>query len=208
MTPMNEEASNPNANAERFVVDNIKPLLEILRDKVDAKDTTIIAMFSELIRAAEDAVKEVEEMFRGKEIFGEELAKLQWENYELHWKLGHKPFCDKHKHEIMYSEGMGFICQDCENERKEKNNEETLENSIPQECPSWHWEEEKKRYFVLGIKDVPIDANDVGIIDEQDNPLLSWSLDGAKRVKEAYDKKWADEFPEGVATIVELKEVK
>ena len=67
----------------------------------------------------------------------------------------------------------------------------------------------RKEYMVLGLKDMPVDPNNYGLICEKDNPLITNNYEFAGELVFKHDKKWADGgSPEIKARIVELKSIK
>jgi len=175
-----KEISNLSTDAKQ----NQEVLLRLSKLTTDGGD------MDKLIQIENDMVAEINR--------SEMLNKLDRENENLHWKLGHKRVCDECAKELQWTEQSDCkFCVYC--------NDKSVEG---QDSPSWHWEDVKrKQYMVLGIKRYPVDPNTLGIIDEQDNPFLRWNLEGAYEIKGAYDKEWKDDFPNGVAEIVELKEI-
>ena len=113
----------------------IEILDEINRNLSPEKATRAMTLVPKL----REAVMELE---RAEGIRGEAFWKLEM---ELRERLGDVRICDKHKIAIMWSDGVGGICGDCEQERieKEKIDVQNADNYFPLECPAWHWEEKK-----------------------------------------------------------------
>ena len=99
--------------SERYEADNLKPFLEILRDKVNSKDTKVMAMFSQLIRISEAVVEYTDKLqtenCQFNEAYPDMVVSKDYEIDTLHERLG--------DHKVSDCCGDEIYCGNCHNEK-------------------------------------------------------------------------------------------
>jgi len=124
--------------SERYEADNLKPFLEILRDKVNSKDTKVMAMFSQLIKLSERVIEYTDKLQQeGDNGAAEAAVNLRIENEVLHRRLGDKSVCDKCGGDVMLSDCIA-VCGKCEEARPQ---EEKDADGYEPNFANWHWKE-------------------------------------------------------------------
>lgn len=114
-------------------VGNIKPYLEILRDKVNSKDTKILVMFSELIKTAEEVMEDYKELWELNKSRLHYIDNLEIENNELHLNRGDIQVSNCCNAKLI-SSGLSLSGDPA---RCSKCGEET----------GWYWKQQKKKSF-------------------------------------------------------------
>lgn len=130
--------------SDRFWIDDLKPCLEVLRDKVDSKDTKVLEMFSQLIRLADLCVGFTEIDQEAFLTLCNERDKQLLEIDTLHLRCGDKRVCDKCGTPIIVSDCMQ-VCEKCENERIEKDKIDVRKDDYCPPIYNWHWEEKENK---------------------------------------------------------------